>query len=186
MEGACGLVLPGARDLLNRSAVVMVEVEDQNWWGKRHWLREQVVSYLYDLGLVPVARDFQHANQYNIVFLRADLLVGATRMRSALARFVSRADDQPPLVRMAGSPPAGPPAATRPRLASRVRKIVGRLARSARHRLRRWWPYAPPRSRGRPGRRGPARRRSDPGTLPPPRSIPVNGVSALEAQAPET
>jgi hypothetical protein len=93
VEGACGYVLPGGRDLLSRTAVVIVEVEDQEWWGRHHWLRERVVSYLYDFGLVPVARDLEYANQYNIVFVRAELLVGATRMRAALARFMSRADD---------------------------------------------------------------------------------------------
>jgi FkbM family methyltransferase len=96
VEGACRMVLGGARDVLARTAVLIVEVEEINWWGEGHWLREQVVSYLYDLGLVPVARDFEYPHQYNIVFVRAELLIAPTRMRWALARFASRAYPGPP------------------------------------------------------------------------------------------
>jgi FkbM family methyltransferase len=95
VEGACQYVLPGARQLLSRTAVLMIEVEDQQFWGEGHWLREQVVSYLYDLGLVPVARDYEYVHQYNLVFLRADLLTGPNRFRAHLAQFVSKAGDPP-------------------------------------------------------------------------------------------
>jgi FkbM family methyltransferase len=92
-EGGLKFILPGTREVLRRTALMLVEVEDQNFWGADHWLREHVVSYLYDLGFVPVARDFEFIHQYNIVFVRSELLTGATRMRLALARFVSRAYD---------------------------------------------------------------------------------------------
>ncbi|MDQ3480338.1 MAG: FkbM family methyltransferase [Actinomycetota bacterium] len=91
VEGACGLVLPGARELLAKTAVLIVEVEDREYWGTHQWLREQVVSYLYDFGLVPVARDFQSTHQYNIVLVRAALLDGPSRLRASLARFTSQA-----------------------------------------------------------------------------------------------
>ncbi len=94
VEGACGFVLPGARELLAKAAVLIVEVEDHEYWGMQQWLREQVVSYLFDSGLVPVARDFQSTHQYNIVFVRAALLDGPSRMRASLARFTSQAFHQ--------------------------------------------------------------------------------------------
>ncbi|GAB1643557.1 FkbM family methyltransferase [Krasilnikovia sp. MM14-A1259] len=93
VEGACRMVLNGARQLLARTSVVFIEVEEMNWWGEGHWLRESVVSFLYDLGLVPVARDFEYLHQYNIVFVRDTLLRAPTPIRWELTRFASRAID---------------------------------------------------------------------------------------------
>ena len=73
----------------------MVEVEEQPFWGSEHWLRRQVVSYLFDLGLVPVARDFEYRYQYNILFVRAELLAGPNKICNELACFASRADRRP-------------------------------------------------------------------------------------------
>jgi hypothetical protein len=81
-------VLTGGVATLERAAVVMVEVEDRAFWGAEQWLRPDVVSHLYDRGLVPVARDFQSRYQYNIVFVRADLL-DVDRVRWALTLFTS-------------------------------------------------------------------------------------------------
>lgn len=91
VEGGAGLVLPGARALLAKTSVLLIEVEDQSFWGESQWLREDVVSYLYDIGMVPVARDFEYVYQYNILFVRAELLQRATKMRWHLARFHSQA-----------------------------------------------------------------------------------------------
>lgn len=88
VEGACKLVLQGARELLTRTAVLMIEVEEEQFWGENHWLRPQVVSFLFDLGLVPVARDFEYVQQYNLVFVRRDLLNASNRMHVKLARFL--------------------------------------------------------------------------------------------------
>ena len=131
VEGACGLVLPGARDLLAKTAVLMIEVEEQQFWGAEHWLREQVVSYLFDLGLVPVARDFEYRYQYNIVFVRAELLAGPNGINNALARFVSRTYPPPP--RKPATPkqatPPTPGAATWKRKAWNRIGAAGRAAR---------------------------------------------------------
>jgi FkbM family methyltransferase len=93
VEGATQVVLPGGRATLEQTAVVMIEVEDRRYWGETQWLRDDVVSYLYDRGLVPVARDFQSRYQYNIVFVRHDLLT-IDRVRWALTRFGSRAGEK--------------------------------------------------------------------------------------------
>jgi len=67
----------------------MVEVEDRALWHGGQWMRTDVVSHLYDRGLVPVARDFQSRYQYNIVFVRATALDEFDRLRWALASFRS-------------------------------------------------------------------------------------------------
>jgi hypothetical protein len=92
VEGACGLVLPGATDLLSRSAIVFVELEEQRFWGEGHWLHDQVIGYLWNFGFVPVARDFEYQYQYNMIMVRQELLGGATRVNAELARFASQAN----------------------------------------------------------------------------------------------
>jgi len=82
VEGASRQVLTGARRTLDRADVVMIEVEDRAFWGQ-DWLRADVVSFLYDRGLLAVARDFQARYLYNIVFVRESLLE-VDRVRWAL------------------------------------------------------------------------------------------------------
>jgi FkbM family methyltransferase len=89
VEGATGQVLRGARGVLDRSAVVILEVEERQYW-ESQWLRRQTVSYLYDRGLLPYARDFQSRYQYNIVFVRSELM-DHDRLRWLLARHLSSA-----------------------------------------------------------------------------------------------
>ncbi len=89
VEGAVEGVFTGGKQTLERAAVVMVEVEDRALWHGEQWLRPDVVSHLYDRGLVPVARDFQSRYQYNIVFVRATALDEVDRLRWALASFRS-------------------------------------------------------------------------------------------------
>jgi hypothetical protein len=87
--GAPKAVLTGARRLLDRAAVVLVAVEDRRYWSGDRWPRPQVLSYLYDRGLVPVARDFQSRYAYNVLLVRAELLGGAEQVRRLLRRFNS-------------------------------------------------------------------------------------------------
>lgn len=137
VEGACQFVLPGAREMLRKTAVLIIEVEDMAYWGTDHWLREEVVSYIYDLGLVPVARDFEFVHptsgQYNIVFVRADLLAGPTKLRSAIARFRSRAylpaPAPKPKVAIAPQPAPSP-------VYTQLRRRAGRWKRAIDQRLR--------------------------------------------------
>jgi len=94
VEGAAHAVLSGASDTLRRTAVVMIEVEDRPYWGEKQWLREDIAAFLYRHGLVPVARDFQSRYQYNIVFVRSDLL-NVDRVRWALTLFSSAGFSSP-------------------------------------------------------------------------------------------
>jgi FkbM family methyltransferase len=91
VEGAAGPVLHGGQSTLDRTAVAIVEVEDRPMWGDQAWLRPQVLSFLYDRGLVPVARDFQSRYQYNIVLVRADLIDSVEPVRWTLTLFGSAA-----------------------------------------------------------------------------------------------
>jgi FkbM family methyltransferase len=127
VEGACKFVLPGARELLSKTAVLIIEVEEQPFWGEGHWLRDQVVTYLFDLGFIPVARDFEYRYQYNIVFVRAELLAEPNLIYEALARFVSRAYPPPPGKK---APPAAPPTFTWKRKARGMIRLAGRAARN--------------------------------------------------------
>src|SRR5699024_272176 len=94
VEGAAHAVLSGGTDTLRRTATVMIEVEDRAYWGEQQWLRQDIVSFLYRHGLVPVARDFQSRYQYNIVFVRSDLL-NVDRVRWALTLLSSAGYSSP-------------------------------------------------------------------------------------------
>lgn len=91
VEGGNRQVLTGAEKTLTKAPIVIVELEDRPMWGAEQWLRGDVVSYLYDHGLVPIGRDFQSRYQYNVVFLREDLLDN-DRVRYALTMHASAAD----------------------------------------------------------------------------------------------
>lgn len=87
VEGAVGLVLSGAARTLERTAFLMVEVEDRPLW-QGQWLCPQVASFLHDAGFIAVARDFQSRYQYNLVFVR-DTFLNHDRVCNALAYFYS-------------------------------------------------------------------------------------------------
>jgi len=74
VEGAARNVLSGGTRLLDRAALLIIEVEDRRWWGEEQWLRADVASFLYERGMLPVARDFQSRYQYNMIFVRSGLL----------------------------------------------------------------------------------------------------------------
>jgi len=87
--GAPKAVLTGARHVLGRTALMMIEVEDRRYWSGQRWPRPQVLSYLFDLGLVPVARDFRSRYVYDILLLRGELLDSAEPIRGMLREFNS-------------------------------------------------------------------------------------------------
>ncbi len=68
VEGASGRVLPGAETFLAGCDVVMIEVEEVAQW-RGQWLSLDVLEFLLEIGLTPVARDIEYENQYNLVFL---------------------------------------------------------------------------------------------------------------------
>jgi FkbM family methyltransferase len=89
VEGAAAPVLTGGRRLLERAQVVMIEVEDREYW-EGAWRAPQVMRYLMDRGLVPVARDFEYKHQYNVVFVRDELLTDDL-VRLRLSQYLSAA-----------------------------------------------------------------------------------------------
>lgn len=88
VEGATQQVLEGALNILSKVDVLYVEVEDRPYWHGQ-WLSSDVMSYLYDFDLVPVARDFQSRYQYNILFISRETLK-RDRVRFVLAEHISR------------------------------------------------------------------------------------------------
>lgn len=73
VEGASEYTLKGAAAILDRCDAVYIEVNDRPIW-QDQWLAEDVINFLDDYDLVPVARDFQSRYQYNILFLKRRLI----------------------------------------------------------------------------------------------------------------
>lgn len=71
VEGASGPVLRGAARFLGACDLVMIEVEEKAMW-EDQWLSLDVVAHLVGSGFVPVARDIEYENQFNLVFASAD------------------------------------------------------------------------------------------------------------------
>ncbi|MCC1481530.1 FkbM family methyltransferase [Roseibaca sp. Y0-43] len=94
VEGAAQKVLAGADALLDKTALMMIEVESAPFW-QGQWLVHDVMAHLMDKGLVPVARDFERKHQFNILFLSPQAMtlpdvLPVLEMQQSLARF--RAD----------------------------------------------------------------------------------------------
>ncbi len=91
VEGAAAEVLGGATSVLGRCDVVKIEVEEELFW-EGQWRSRDVLAHLIGHGLLPVARDIQGVNQYNVIALgetfgrRGDVLARL----EAHGRFVAR------------------------------------------------------------------------------------------------
>lgn len=72
VEGASEQVLTGGREVLARASAVYIEVESTEQWPDQ-WLDVDVADFLHAIGKLPAARDVQRDQQYNVVFLDADL-----------------------------------------------------------------------------------------------------------------
>jgi len=88
VEGATQQVLKGAEEMLPSVDLLFVEVEDRAVWDGQ-WLSYDVMSFLNDKGFLPVARDYQSRYQYNVLFLRREILL-KDRVRFAMTEHVSR------------------------------------------------------------------------------------------------
>jgi FkbM family methyltransferase len=88
VEGSSGKVIAGGKRLLGQTQVLMIEVEDRPVW-QGQWLATQVLEFLYPLGLVPIARDFEWwPDNYNVVCVREDL-IERPDLRLAIDEFYS-------------------------------------------------------------------------------------------------
>lgn len=73
VEGASQQVISGGLNTLSKATTVLIEVEDYAVW-EGQWTTDIVVAKFYELGLIPVARDFEYNGQYNILFIRDTVL----------------------------------------------------------------------------------------------------------------
>ncbi|MFN4058378.1 MAG: FkbM family methyltransferase [Roseinatronobacter sp.] len=87
VEGAAEPVLRGAAQTLARTDLVVIEVETRAFW-QGQWLHLDVCAHLMAAGLIPVARDFEFPNQFNLVFLSPRAL-GQAGVLEALERYHS-------------------------------------------------------------------------------------------------
>jgi FkbM family methyltransferase len=68
VEGASGQVLRGGRRLLERTQLVIIEVEEATVW-EGQWRSLDVIEFFLDNGFVPLTRDAEFNQQYNIVMV---------------------------------------------------------------------------------------------------------------------
>jgi hypothetical protein len=68
-EGCAYEVLQGAeKQFLDRTLSLFVEVEDKGFWlGQKQ--SDKVFQILLSKSFIPIARDFEYVNQYNVIFL---------------------------------------------------------------------------------------------------------------------
>ncbi len=89
VEGAIGDVLDGAEAVLNSCLTLLLEVEQHRFWRDQR-LATDVMDHLIRRNLIPVARDFEYAHQYNLICVRRELLETAA-VREALVLYYTRA-----------------------------------------------------------------------------------------------
>ena len=81
VEGASRHALRGATRLLTRTEVVLIEVEEKLIW-QRQWRSIDVIEFFLDAGFVPLTRDAEYSQQYNIIFVREDVYERPEVLRS--------------------------------------------------------------------------------------------------------
>ena len=69
VEGASKLVFSGATKSLERTTSIFIEVEERPYWSGQ-WLFNDIDAFLSSLGFRPIARDFENAHQFNVIFVR--------------------------------------------------------------------------------------------------------------------
>lgn len=93
VEGASEKVLGGADALLDKTALLMIEVESAPFW-QGQWLVHDVLAHLIARGFIPIARDFERKHQFNVLFLSPQAMIlpdvlPVLEMQHSLARFRS-------------------------------------------------------------------------------------------------
>lgn len=73
VEGSSLDVLIGAKKTLANTKAIFIEMEQATFW-KNQCLVKDVNKYLCNLGFVPIARDFEYENQFNVVYVKEDIL----------------------------------------------------------------------------------------------------------------
>ena len=77
VEGATKNVLHGFSDSFRRGTIlsVLIEVESKPQW-QDQWKDLDVVSFFISNNFIPILRDNEYKNQFNIIFIREDLFDG--------------------------------------------------------------------------------------------------------------
>lgn len=73
VEGSTMDVLSGAKETLINTKVIFIEVEQVKFW-ENQMLVSDINKFLCDSGFIPIARDFEYENQFNIVYVKEDIL----------------------------------------------------------------------------------------------------------------
>jgi FkbM family methyltransferase len=73
VEGALSMVTAGFGAALRSCLSLIVEVEDRSFW-QGQMLVHDAMRYFAGQGMVPMARDFERQHQYNLLYLRKDIL----------------------------------------------------------------------------------------------------------------
>ena len=73
VEGSCREVLSGSEKSLENTMAIFIEVEEISRWNNQ-WLRKDIENYLKSKNFFPIARDFEDNTQYDIIFLKENIL----------------------------------------------------------------------------------------------------------------
>jgi len=73
VEGASFKVLSGAENTLANTKVIFIEMEQSTFW-KDQALVDEINKILCNKNFVPIARDFEYENQFNVVYVSEDIL----------------------------------------------------------------------------------------------------------------
>jgi FkbM family methyltransferase len=73
LEGFAYQALSGAKNLLDCVSVLKVEVESYQYW-KEQKLDQDVCEFLTIQGFIPILRDFEYQQQYNILFCKPSVV----------------------------------------------------------------------------------------------------------------
>lgn len=73
VEGFTFQVLNGAKNTLKNTKAIFLEVEIAKLWNDQKSVSE-INKYLCDNNFIPIARDFEYENKFNIVYVKEDIL----------------------------------------------------------------------------------------------------------------
>jgi len=73
VEGSTMDVLVGAEKTLINTKIIFIEVEEAIFW-ENQVLVSEINKYLCNKGFIPIARDFEYENQFNIVYVKENIL----------------------------------------------------------------------------------------------------------------
>ena len=73
VEGANKNILFGFEKYIKDCHSIYIEVEEISYW-EEQWLSQDVYNYLSSKDFIPLTRDFEDNNQYNVIFINKKIL----------------------------------------------------------------------------------------------------------------